>query len=754
MSFATMVQPRQAQQQPQPQPQDHPYQPVMLSLRDLELCFDLLEHPIWVFNITQRSMAWANRAGVALWDAASLPELQARSFKEMSESTVTRLKDYRTNFFAKGSKVKDQWTYYPNGVAKTVQVTMSGIALEGSEGDSMMLNEGAYVLENTQESQKEGLWGVEMLRHLPISVTQFDIEGNVLYQNPEALETFGNPTSVATTTPQQPKDPQDGDDPASSSSSSSDNNAPVPDFLARFVDRPLGERVLKQVQAGQTVSVEANQFTRTGGATWSALSLRQVKDPVTSQPVILYSARDITDIRTARKETEQARIKSEFLAIMAHEIRTPLHQVTGFIDLLAQTELDLEQRSFVKLLQSSARALMVVISDVLDYTKLDAGKMELESIPFEPKVVLEASMDAVRQSFDAKKLGLQLELDPNIPFRVLGDSNRLRQILLNLLSNACKFTTKGGVAIRVQHTAHRHHQETHPDEDDPKKTGDDHNSNTHENTQYEGRLRFEVTDTGMGIRQEHLPMIFEEYQQANVSVARNFGGTGLGLSICKKLVANMGGRIGVTSRIGKGSTFWFTLPYQTPPEEEIDLSQHEGCLSSSSSSSGRSSPSEQDQEEDTKPRGLHVLVAEDNLVNQKLVASMLKRTGHTSRIVPNGQEAVDEIAKGNVHYDLILMDLQMPVMDGYQATQWLRSHGHRDIPIYALTASMQRADFEDLGFNDWIGKPIPMKTFKEKLQRLQQCQQLVQRRQQHQQEAASSSVCQTKTPPSAILLRQ
>jgi CheY-like chemotaxis protein/nitrogen-specific signal transduction histidine kinase len=390
----------------------------------------------------------------------------------------------------------------------------------------------------------------------------------------------------------------------------------------------------------------------------------------------------MTDAITARKEREASIKKSEFLAIMAHEIRTPLHQVTGFIDLLDQTDLNKEQRSFVKLLKSSAQGLMTVINDVLDYSKLEAGKMKIETIPYEPLSVLEGCLSAVRASCEEKNLYLTMDWNKKIPFKLLGDPNRLRQVLLNILSNAVKFTSNGGIHVQAHLTSL-----------DPTTT-----TTAPEETEYPSMIKFIVTDTGMGISKKHQGVIFNQYQQGSVSVARNFGGTGLGLSICKLLIGTMGGAIGLESEPGHGTSFWFTLPLQIPKDDGDD--HVEESLDASNRVEG----------------GLHILVAEDNKVNQKLLGSMLKRMGHTWDFAENGKVALERVEKTT--YDVVLMDIQMPVMDGLEATRRIRSLGYADLPILGLTASVSRSDFTELGFNDWLPKPIPMKELTNRLYRI------------------------------------
>jgi CheY-like chemotaxis protein len=374
---------------------------------------------------------------------------------------------------------------------------------------------------------------------------------------------------------------------------------------------------------------------------------------------------------------------------------TPLHQVTGFIELLDQTNLTTEQKSYIKLLKASAQGLMTVISDVLDYSKLEAGKMKLEMIPYEPFSVVEGSMEVIRASCEEKGLKLTMDWNKNVPFKLLGDPNRLRQVLLNLLSNSVKFTNQGGIRVQAL-TVDRNAMERECEESSFSKS-------TASDSQM---VKFIIHDTGAGIQEEHLGMIFNDYYQGNVSVARTHGGTGLGLSICKLLVSKMGGTIGVKSEYGKNSSFWFCLPADVPKEVDADAEE----------------PTNTTPVAETFDQ-LKILVAEDNIVNQKLVKRILERLGHAPTIVENGKDAItmiEEYKNRDDCFDLVLMDIQMPVMDGLEATRRLRTMGYVNLPIFGLTASVARSDFRELGFDDWLPKPIPMKDLKMKLLNLQQ----------------------------------
>jgi signal transduction histidine kinase len=593
------------------------YPPNRVYSREQLDVLNILVHPVWVFDVDHRKMSWANEAAVAMWNASSLLDLVARNFDDMSEATVTRLKTYQHQFRL-GLNIVDQWTVYPKGEPKTVQVTCSGIRLCATVRNPSMLVEAIPI--NNVDPQM--LRGVEMLRHLPVPIGQFDLAtGQCMYENPEATLqklNHNNATDTNNTTMEQAA--EDGPEGPTTTTtipdddSTDDGDTVEAGFVERFVDPTVGQDVLKQLQTSTdhnfTIHLEAEIKTKHGHR-WSAIQLRKSSDPVTAKPVLLYSSKDMSDAIRARQEKEARLKKSEFLAIMAHEIRTPLHQVTGFIDLLAITQLDSEQRSFVKLLMSSAQGLMTVINDVLDYSKLEAGKMKLESIPYEPLNVVEGSLAAVRASCEERGLYLNMDWDCKIPFRVMGDPNRLRQILLNLLSNAVKFTKQGGISVYIL------------------------DYQPHESGGSTPMIKFVVKDTGIGISEEHIDLIFNQYQQGSASVARNFGGTGLGLSICKLLVQNMGGTIGLHSEYEKGSSFWFTLPAEVP-QDNVDGGP--GSLDNSFRTEGV----------------MHILVVEDNKVNQKLLTKMLGRMGHTFDVAGNGMIAVEMTQQKS--YDAVLME--------------------------------------------------------------------------------------------------
>ena len=375
----------------------------------------------------------------------------------------------------------------------------------------------------------------------------------------------------------------------------------------------------------------------------------------------------------AKENEEQSQItiasKQQFLANMSHEIRTPMTAIIGFSKVVLKSELTAQQREYINAIKTSSDALLVLINDILDLAKVDAGKMIFEQNAFEMETDISAMLHLFDLKVQEKNLKLIKDYDTRIPKVLIGDSVRLNQIILNLVSNAIKFTSKGKITLSVRLI---------------------------ETNEEKVTIKFEVADTGIGLDENMIPTIFESFQQANSSTTRQYGGTGLGLAIVKQLVERQGGTIDVKSKINEGSTFGFVLSFQ----------KLNGQVNSESSIP----------EINPANKNIKVLAVEDIVLNQMLLKIILDDFGFQSDFAENGIEAIEKLKANS--YDIILMDIQMPVMGGLECTEYIRNIMNSKIPIIALTADVTMDDLEKckaIGINDHIAKPIDEKLLYNKI---------------------------------------
>lgn len=443
------------------------------------------------------------------------------------------------------------------------------------------------------------------------------------------------------------------------------------------------DRLVTALADGTPAQVDLQLGDHTDDLAWMSVTVSPELDEDGAPRAFVFVLEDATERHEAQAlqerarhaAEESARAKSSFLATMSHEIRTPLNAVLGLTDLLLQTELDADQRDYVGTAKQSGEHLLALLNDVLDFSAIEAGGMQYDTTPLSLRALLESTISMFNAETEQRGLNLVLDLDPGLPERVRGDSVRLRQVLVNLVGNAVKFTERGGVSVTSRVLDHRAHACT---------------------------VEITVTDTGIGVPPWRIPQLFQSFVRGDATSTRRYGGTGLGLAICRGLVEGMGGSIDLDSEEGVGTTVSLRLELAVVPDEVSRRTSTVDALP------------------DFSP--LRVLVAEDEPINQLVVTKMLGRLGLRPDVVVNGAEAV--AAATATTYDVVLMDVQMPVMDGVRAVQLIRDLDLEHPPhVVALTANALSGDrqrFLDAGMDDYVSKPMTIDALVDALDRATQ----------------------------------
>jgi len=452
--------------------------------------------------------------------------------------------------------------------------------------------------------------------------------------------------------------------------------------ISRFTMRALG-RPLSLLQQGIT-SVREGKFepiqvsSTNDEIEYLGESFNQMIAEINASQKEIRQHRDLLEerIRQRTEDLEKAmrtalaasQAKSEFLANMSHELRTPMNGLLGMLEVVLDSPLNNDQRDELEIAQRSAYALLALLNDILDLSKIEAGKMMIENIPYDVRTVLDDCVKSFHARATQKKIALHFEVDPAAPTKVIGDPLRVRQIAANLLSNALKFTEKGWVCLRL--------------------------SGIEGGLAGPAQMCIAVSDTGAGIEADKLTAIFEKFTQADGSITRKYGGTGLGLAITKRLVEMQGGQVLVESKVGKGSTFTMTLPWEPVIE----------------AATPDTAPNATQQLAEVVPMQVRVLLVEDNLVNQKVVLAILRKKGFQIDVSNDGREALSKLETAADPYDIVLMDVQMPVLDGLETTRIIRKNQRWDrLPIVAMTAHAMNGDRErclQAGMNSYVSKPV------------------------------------------------
>lgn len=430
---------------------------------------------------------------------------------------------------------------------------------------------------------------------------------------------------------------------------------------------------------GTSFSLLLRTRRKNGELFWNSFTLSPIYNRFGDVSHYVAVLNDVTELETARRTAEKAiAVKRDFLANMSHEIRTPLYGILGTVEVMSNSGLPTEQQQWVNILKQTGNSLFTLISDILDFSRIESGTLRLTPAPFSPHTLAEEVIQLQQQAAQDKSLSLTLKIAKNVPAQIIGDRDRIQQIISNYLVNAIKFTDKGKITLKIGVAVGNKNQDI-------------------------PRIRFAVQDHGIGIASENQTAIFDKFTQADTSANRRFGGTGLGLAICKQLAGLMEGEVGVESALGKGSTFWFEAPFRIAIQQQPSLPVHT-------------------MEEPPLPSfsGQRILLAEDNPINRTVTAAMLRKLKLEVILAEDGRQAIDAYQKQD--FQLVLMDIQMPILNGFEAAMQIRAcetaSQRPRTPILAFTANVLDdlpQECIDSGMDDYLPKPIRLEQLVEKL---------------------------------------
>ncbi|MEK7253801.1 MAG: PAS domain S-box protein, partial [Bacteroidota bacterium] len=608
-----------------------------------KLIEDLYEHaPVGYHSTNTKSIITEINQTELDWLGYSREEVIGKMtpFDLMDEDSKAVAKNYATLFYQKGD-IREVRLNFKKKSGETLPVVISGNAVYDSNGN--YLGARSVVMDYSEQKQIRD----DLYENAPVGYHSLNSEGIFLAMNQTELDWLGYTAEEVI-----------GKMCIAELLTESEQvifRSKFPDFFEpgktielRLEYRKKSGEWLPVLMRGTAAFDENGNFVRTRSTVFDMTDRKKLEE----------------QIAEARAAERTAQLKEQFMANMSHEIRTPLTAIIGFAQLLGRAPLMPNQQKQVQAIETSSEALLTLVDDILDFSKIEAGMLRIEAVPFSLPELLHSVEEMFRQRAEKKNLDLVFELDENAPHLLLGDPVRLTQVLANLLSNAMKFTEKGGINVSTKIL-----------EESP-----------------EGYLvQFSIADTGIGIPVEKQEEIFERFRQASNETTRRFGGSGLGLSIVKRLVELQEGNIRVESELGSGSTFIVTLRYAKPTHVPVEFEI----------ASGKPLLRQVDEP------NLRILVAEDNPMNQRLVEEIFTAWGIDFQIVPTGNQAVDAVRDDS--FDLVMMDIQMPEMDGYQAAQIIRHELNSQVPILAMTAHAffgEREKCLALGMNDYISKPF------------------------------------------------